>query len=48
MSTRKKFKMITVDEQTYDSLRLLGHTPESFNDVIIKLIANTNRVEQKL
>jgi predicted CopG family antitoxin len=35
---KKKFKLIAVDEQNYKALRLLGHTPESFNDVVTKLL----------
>jgi predicted CopG family antitoxin len=38
MSLKKKFKLIAVDEQNYKALRLLGHTPESFNDVVTKLL----------
>jgi predicted CopG family antitoxin len=36
--TAKKLKMIAVSEANYQKLRELGHTPESFNDVITKLI----------
>jgi hypothetical protein len=35
---QKKFKMIAVDESNYEALRDLGRTPESFNDVITKLL----------
>jgi Putative antitoxin len=34
----KKMKMIAISETNYQKLRELGHTPESFNDVITKLI----------
>lgn len=36
--SNKRLKLIAVDEQNYDSLRMLGHTPDSFNDVITRLL----------
>jgi hypothetical protein len=41
---QKKFKMIAVDESNYEAHRDLGRTPESFNDVITKLLT---RVKNK-
>jgi predicted CopG family antitoxin len=38
----KKLKLIAVDEENYKALRLLGHTPESFNDVITKILKLQN------
>jgi predicted CopG family antitoxin len=37
-NTAKKMKMIAISEANYQKLRELGHTPESFNDVITKLL----------
>lgn len=34
----KKLKMIAISQTNYQKLRELGHTPESFNDVITKLL----------
>jgi hypothetical protein len=41
----KKFKMIAVDESNYEALRDLGRTPESFNDVITKLLMRVKNKE---
>jgi len=37
---QKSFKHILVDEESYQSLRNLGKTGESFNDVIKKLLGD--------
>jgi hypothetical protein len=37
-NSKKTFKMIAVNEANYNALRRLGHIPESFNDVITKLL----------
>jgi hypothetical protein len=42
---QKKFKMIAVDESNYEALRDLGRTPESFNDVITKLLRSVKNKE---
>jgi predicted CopG family antitoxin len=42
---QKKFKMIAVDESNYEALRDLGRTPESFNDVITKLLRRVRNRE---
>lgn len=34
----KKLKVIAIDEQNYETLRLLGHTSDSFNDVITTIL----------
>jgi predicted CopG family antitoxin len=43
-SARKILKLIAVDEQQYNRLREYGRTPESFNDIVRKLL---NEVEEK-
>jgi hypothetical protein len=35
---QKAFKLIAVKNREYDRLRQLGHTPDSFNTVIGRLI----------
>ena len=35
---REKFKTIVIDKQTYQSLRNLGFTGESFNTVVGRLV----------
>jgi len=42
---QKKFKMIAVDESNYEALRDLGRTPESFNDVITKILRRVKNKE---
>jgi predicted CopG family antitoxin len=42
---QKKFKMIAIDESSYEALRDLGRTPESFNDVITKLLRRVKNKE---
>jgi hypothetical protein len=42
---QKKFKMIAVDESNYEALRDLGRMPESFNDVITKLLRRVKNNE---
>jgi predicted CopG family antitoxin len=39
--TTTKLKHIAVSEQNYASLKALGHTAESFNDVITVLLAKS-------
>ena len=41
-SKSRKLKLIAVDEDNYKALQLLGHTPESFNDVITKILKRQN------
>jgi predicted CopG family antitoxin len=41
-SNSKKLRLIAVDEENYRALQLLGHTPESFNDVITKILKRQN------
>ena len=36
----KKLKLIAIDEQNYETLRMLGHTSDSFNDVLTKVLQN--------
>ena len=43
---QKSFKHIIVDEENYQSLRNLGKTGESFNDVIKKLFMSKGYTEQ--
>jgi hypothetical protein len=37
-SNTKRLKQIVVDEKNYEALRLLGHTSDSFNDVITRIL----------
>lgn len=39
----KKFKLIAVDKANYEALQKLGHVPESFNDVVSRLLKNQNQ-----
>ncbi len=41
-SKSRKLKLIAIDEENYKALQLLGHTPESFNDVITKILERQN------
>jgi hypothetical protein len=34
----KKLKVIAIDERNYETLRLMGHTSDSFNDVITRIL----------
>lgn len=34
----KRLKQIVVDEQNYETLRMLGHARDSFNDVISRIL----------
>ena len=34
----KKLKVIAIDERIYETLRLMGHTNDSFNDVITRIL----------
>jgi predicted CopG family antitoxin len=43
-SVRKTLKLIAVDDAQYNRLREYGRTPESFNDIVRKLL---NEVEEK-
>jgi predicted CopG family antitoxin len=38
----KKLKQIAIDQQNYDTLRMLGHTRDSFNDVLTRLLQQQN------
>jgi len=40
---QKSFKHILVDEKNYASLRKLGKTGDSFNDVISQLLKEANK-----
>jgi predicted CopG family antitoxin len=42
----KKLKQIAIDEQNYDILRMLGHTRDSFNDVLTRLLQQNAKVLQ--
>jgi predicted CopG family antitoxin len=39
----KKLKLIAIDEQNYEELRMLGHTRDSFNDVLTKLLQQKSK-----
>jgi hypothetical protein len=41
---KKVLKLIALDQLQYDRLRQYGRTPESFNDIIKKLL---NEIEQR-
>jgi hypothetical protein len=41
---KKKLRLIAVDEQNYNALKLLGHVPESFNDIVTKLLQSGSQV----
>jgi predicted CopG family antitoxin len=36
----KRLRQIAVDEENYQALKKLGHVPESFNDVITRILKN--------
>lgn len=38
ISKHRAFKQIVIDQDIYDRLKNLGHTGESFNDVIRSLL----------
>lgn len=38
MSNPKNSKTIAISKGNYEQLRQLGHTPESFNDIVTKLL----------
>jgi predicted CopG family antitoxin len=44
--SNKKLKQIAIDEQNYDALRMLGHTRDSFNDVLTRLLQQNVKVLQ--
>ena len=35
---KKELRMIAIEKSNYDKLRELGHVPDSFNDVITRLL----------
>lgn len=37
-SNKKRLKQIAVDQTNYEALRMLGHTTDSFNDVITRIL----------
>jgi predicted CopG family antitoxin len=39
---KKQLRMIAVDADNYEQLKLMGHVPESFNTVVGRLIAEHN------
>jgi predicted CopG family antitoxin len=46
MSSTKTLKMIAISEQNYKRLSQMGHTPESFNDVVTLLLDNINAIHE--
>ena len=46
LMSNKKLKQIAIDEQNYDALRMLGHTRDSFNDVLTRLLQQNVKVLQ--
>jgi predicted CopG family antitoxin len=46
-STAKKLKMIAIDEKNYESLKMLGHVPESFNDVIHRILEQNQKYQNQ-
>lgn len=46
MSSTKTLKMIDISEQNYKRLSQMGHTPESFNDVVTLLLDNINAIHE--
>ena len=42
----KRLKQIAIDEQNYDTLRMLGHTRDSFNDVLTRILQQNVKVLQ--
>jgi predicted CopG family antitoxin len=43
----KKYNSILVSEETYNQLKRLGETADSFNDVIKKLLINRGGIKSK-
>jgi predicted CopG family antitoxin len=37
-SKAKRLIQIAVDEENYEALRMLGRTPDSFNDIITRIL----------
>jgi predicted CopG family antitoxin len=44
---RSKLRSIAISEMNYLKLKRLGHTGESFNDVITKVLTEIVRMEDK-
>ena len=44
--SNKKLKLIAIDEQNYDTLRMLGYTRDSFNDVLTRILQQNAKVLQ--
>jgi predicted CopG family antitoxin len=44
--SHKRLKQIAIDEQNYDTLRMLGHTRDSFNDVLTRVLRQNVKVLQ--
>ena len=42
--SHKRLKQIAIDERNYDTLRLLGHTRDSFNDVLTRLLQSGSKL----
>ena len=42
-----KYTTVTVDRHNYERLQRLGRVPESFNDVIGRLLDKVEQLEQK-
>jgi predicted CopG family antitoxin len=43
----KNLKHITVDQDVYQKLKDLGRTGDSFNDVLIRILASLQEEEKK-
>ena len=42
-SKQKRIKLVAIHEANYNRLRELGHTPDSFNDIIGRLLDTYER-----
>ena len=45
-SKAKRLRQIAIDEKNYELLRTLGHTPESFNDIITRVLEQNERLSK--
>jgi predicted CopG family antitoxin len=46
-TTTKKLKMIAIDLKNYESLQMLGRVPESFNDVIRRVLEQNQKYQSQ-
>ncbi len=46
-TTNSKFKRIVVSENIYQKLKNLGGAGDSFNDVLVRILAKTEQAEQE-